>query len=78
MKSAKSLMPHISVSDRERYGDLKVMKADAGYYVGSEFKNAEGFLVPATRDSPYYTTNEEATAQLAVVIAAREAMHRPE
>lgn len=74
-KSLKSLQPHVSDEDRAKFSDLLVLNnPDAGYFVGSTFPDANGIQQPATRDSPYYATQDEATAQLAIVAAYNDSI----
>lgn len=50
--------------DRKLYGELKVMKSNAGYYIGSEYANPDGYTEPGTRDSPYYADSSAAEFDL--------------
>ncbi|MCK9293178.1 hypothetical protein M0P25_03825 [archaeon] len=57
----KSIMlTNIQVEDPENYSDMKVMKSNAGYYVGTWYNNPKGFKDHGTRDSQYFKNYEEA------------------
>jgi hypothetical protein len=47
-----------------KYSDLKVMRSEAGYYVGTEYVNDDGFVEPGSRESGYFKTREEAEKEL--------------
>lgn len=55
------------LSDQDNYSDLQVMQSNAGFYVGSEYKDG----TPGTRDSGYYPTREAAEQTLALMLNAK-------
>ena len=44
--------------------ELKVMQSGAGYYIGREWNDPAGFTEPASRESDYYQTRDEAQKEL--------------
>lgn len=56
------------LTDKGRYGDLKVMQSPAGWYVGTEYRCTDDlgdYFEPGSRDTDYFATREEAEALLA-------------
>jgi len=52
---------YISSKEKRYYTEMKVLKSNAGYYVGTLFMNPHvGFKEPGSRDSCYFNTKEEA------------------
>lgn len=47
-------------TDQGVYTDLQLMRSPAGWYIGTKFRNNEGFVEPGSRESEYFTTEEEA------------------
>ena len=45
--------------DRTCYSDLQVLKS-GGWYIGTLYRNPEGFTEPGSRDSQYFPTMESA------------------
>jgi len=51
--------------ERLRYSELCVMKSAAGYYIGTWYKNGDGFEEPGSRDRmEYFSTSHEAQEAL--------------
>ena len=42
------------------YSQLKVMSSAAGYYLGTEYTNTDGFTQPGSRESGYFITKKQA------------------
>lgn len=49
------------------YGELEVLRSNAGYYVGTMYNNPEGFQEPGSRDSGYFHTEQEAARELQII-----------
>lgn len=67
-----------------RVSPLKVMRSNAGFYLGTEFTHdgseppmPAGATEPNSRESGYFRTEEEANAALAETQAAGEVMTQP-
>ena len=53
------------IKDKHLYSELQALKSAAGYYIGTVYRNPEGFTEPGSRDSVnYYRSREEAQADL--------------
>jgi hypothetical protein len=50
--------------EQNRYSELKVLRSGAGYYIGTIYRNPEGFEEPGSRDTHYFRTEEEAQTYL--------------
>lgn len=59
-----SLVENCDSRNQSRYSDLMVLKSQAGYYVGTLYQHPEGFEEPGSRDSGYFSTEEEAVRML--------------
>ena len=46
--------------EKGRYSEMQVLRSAAGYYVGTIYRNPEGYVEPGSRDSGYFRTKEEA------------------
>ena len=47
--------------DAANYSDLGVMRSNAGWYIGTYYRDPRyGWAEPGSRDSQYYATSEEA------------------
>lgn len=53
----------INRQEKDGYSDLKILHSNAGYYVGTIYKE----MLPGTRDSEYFKTEAEAKVFLATV-----------
>ena len=56
----------INEDDKKNYSDLKVLKSNAGYYIGTEYSDTElpGFNEPGSRDTEYFKSEKEANTEL--------------
>lgn len=62
-------LANIGQGDNPGYSDLQVLRSNAGFYVGTTFKERdengrELYEAPGSRDSDYFATAEEAGAFL--------------
>lgn len=64
MKSPQLDGLNLAADERKRYGELKVMRSNAGWYVGSTYRDVAGFEEPGTRDSGYFGREADAEAEL--------------
>ena len=63
MKSPQTL----KLPDADRYSDLKVMKSQAGFYVGTAYEDGS----PGSRDSGYHPSREAAERTLSLIISGK-------
>jgi hypothetical protein len=49
---------YIDSDDKEKYSELKVLQSAAGWYIGTTYKEDEGFESPGSRDSGYFKSKE--------------------
>lgn len=66
---------YITAEDKLRYTDLRVLRSNAGYYIGTlyQHKNEAGDVQweePGSRDSDYFATEAAAQAELELIEAA--------
>lgn len=47
-------------AEASRYSELQVLESGAGYYIGTLYRNPEGYTGPSSRDSDDFPTQEEA------------------
>ena len=64
MKSPQLEALGLTHAETAKYTSLKVMRSNAGHYVGSAYVDG-GHEEPGTRDSGYFRTEAEAAAELA-------------
>lgn len=53
--------------DADRYSDLKVMRSQAGFYVGTSYEDGS----PGSRDSGYHPSREAAERTLSLIISGK-------
>lgn len=58
------------IKDKGRYSEMQVLRSAAGFYVGTLYTGADGFVEPGSRDSGYFGTEDDAAAYLAMVSSA--------
>ena len=63
MKSPQTL----KLPDVHRYSDLKVMKSQAGFYVGTTYDDGS----PGSRDSGYHPTRKAAERTLSLIVSGK-------
>ena len=52
---------YIPDDEKYSYSELMVLQSGAGYYIGTQFFNPEGYREPGSRDSvEYYPTHAQA------------------
>jgi len=65
MRSPAIQTSSMRLAEKMRYSHLQVLKSAAGFYIGTMYKEPEGYEVPGTRDSQeYFSTRELAEAAL--------------
>lgn len=62
---------YIDSRDKKRYSNLHVLELKAGYYVGTVYKDSEGYRAPGSRDSDYFPSREKAEQTLRAIIAGK-------
>lgn len=51
-------------SDSGYYGPLQICHSNAGYYIGRMFYDYQGYTEPGSRESDYFSSEEEAKKAL--------------
>jgi hypothetical protein len=55
---------HSKVKEAHLYSELKIMRSNAGWYVGTTFTDSTGFTEPGSRDTDYFSSKEDAEKAL--------------
>jgi len=68
----------MEVEDPENYSELKVLRSNNGYYIGTTYTDPkDGFVEPGSRDSGYFKTRDLAEAVLkSIELKPSEAIHK--
>jgi hypothetical protein len=65
MKSLQVMdAPYIEPEEKNNYSDLCVIQSAAGWYIGTMYKNPEGFVGPGSRDTDYFALKTQAKSVL--------------
>ena len=58
------IVEKFAADEKEGYSDLKVLRSNAGWYIGTIFTDKDGSKEPGSRDSQYFKTRDEAVRAL--------------